>query len=95
MPSLPAVVPATFAEARTHHLHLIEDGHAHAVALVAFRDALRTDDGLLRDYADLKDRLAGQHPGNRNAYTDAKGGFVAQALRRGAIEPPPRDLLPE
>jgi GrpB-like predicted nucleotidyltransferase (UPF0157 family) len=82
-------------EARTHHLHLIEAGHAHAAALVAFRDALRADGGLCREYADLKDRLAQQHPGNRNAYTNAKSSFVAQALRRAGIEPPPRDLLPE
>jgi GrpB-like predicted nucleotidyltransferase (UPF0157 family) len=82
-------------QARTHHLHLIEDGHPHAVALVAFRDLLRADSGLRREYADLKDQLAGQHSGNRNAYSNAKGSFVAQALRRAGIEPPQRDLLPE
>ena len=82
-------------EARTHHLHLIENGHAHAAALVAFRDVLRTDGRLRREYGDLKDRLARQHPGNRNAYTNAKGSFVAQALRRAGVEPPPRGLLPE
>ncbi len=65
-----------------------------AVALLAFRDALRCDAGLRREYADLKDRLARRHPGNRNAYTNAKGEFVASALRRAGIEPPPRDALP-
>ena len=39
--------------------------------------------------------LAREHPGNRNAYSNAKGSFVAGALRRAGIEPPPRDLLPE
>ena len=73
------------------HLELIENGDAHAVALVAFRDALRADAGLHREYGDLKDKLARQHPGNRNAYTNAKASFVAQALRRAGIEPPPRD----
>jgi GrpB-like predicted nucleotidyltransferase (UPF0157 family) len=82
-------------EARTHHLHVIEGRQAHAVALVAFRDLLHADEGLRREYADLKDRLAQQHPGNRNAYSNAKGSFVAQALRRAGIEAPPRDLLPE
>lgn len=82
-------------EARTHHLQLIEYGDAHAVALVAFRDLLRADDGLRREYADLKGRLARQHPGSRNAYTNAKSTFVAQALRQAGVEPPPRDLLPE
>lgn len=82
-------------EARTHHLHLISGGHPQAVALLAFRDALRGDAGLRSEYADLKDRLARQHPENRNAYTNAKGEFVTSALRRAGIEPPPRDALPE
>jgi GrpB-like predicted nucleotidyltransferase (UPF0157 family) len=82
-------------DARTHHLHLIEDSHPHAAALLAFRDALRTDTALCRDYAGLKDRLAREYPDNRNAYSNAKGSFVAEALRRAGIGPPPRDLLPE
>jgi len=56
---------------------------------------LRGDAGLGREYADLKDRLARQHPGNRNAYSNAKSEFVARALRRAGLEPPARDLLPE
>ena len=82
-------------EARTHHLHVIEDGHVHAQALVAFRDALRADGELRREYAGLKVRLARQHRGNRNAYSNAKGSFVAQALRQAGIDPPHRDALPE
>lgn len=82
-------------EARTHHLHLIEAGHPQAVAVLAFRDALRADAGLRREYAALKSRLARRHADNRNAYTNAKGEFVAGALRQAGIEPPPRDLLPE
>jgi GrpB-like predicted nucleotidyltransferase (UPF0157 family) len=82
-------------EARTHHLHVIEDGHPHATALLAFRDALRADEELRSEYASLKDRLAEQHPDNRNAYSNAKGSFVQQALRRLGIEPPLRDMLPD
>ena len=82
-------------EARTHHLHVIEHGHPHAVALLGFRDALRADRGLREEYARLKERLAGQHRDNRNAYSNAKGDFVAQVLRRSGIEAPPRDRLPE
>src|SRR5215471_4449299 len=62
-------------EARTHHLQVVEAGHPHARALVAFRDALRADAGLRREYASLKERLADQHRDNRNAYTNAKGAF--------------------
>src|SRR6059058_1696139 len=74
-------------QARTHHLHLIEGGHPHALALVTFRDALRADAGLCRQYAVLKDQLARRHGDNRNAYSNAKGDFVARALRRAGIEP--------
>ncbi len=81
-------------EARTHHLQVIEDGHPHAVALLAFRDALRADAALRGEYASLKKRLAGQHPDNRNAYTNAKADFVRQALRRTGTESPSRDMLP-
>ncbi|GAA4635138.1 hypothetical protein GCM10023196_079440 [Actinoallomurus vinaceus] len=82
-------------EARTHHLHVIEHGHPQAVALLGFRDALRADRGLCAEYARLKERLAERHQDNRNAYSNAKGDFVAQALRRVGIESPPRDRLPE
>ncbi|CAO5193676.1 GrpB family protein [Frankia sp. AiPs1] len=82
-------------EARTHHLHVIEHGHPQARALLAFRDALRADQTLREDYADLKRRLAVEYRDNRNAYTNAKGNFVEQVLRGAGIQPLPRDLLPE
>jgi GrpB-like predicted nucleotidyltransferase (UPF0157 family) len=82
-------------EARTHHLQVVEGGHPHARALLAFRDALRADAGLRREYASLKERLAAQHPDSRNAYTNAKEAFIQRALQCAGISPPPRDLLPE
>jgi GrpB-like predicted nucleotidyltransferase (UPF0157 family) len=82
-------------EARTHHLQVMEGGQPHAMALLAFRDALRADAGLRSQYAGLKDQLARQHPGNRNAYTNAKAGFVKKVLRQAGVQQPDRDLLPE
>jgi GrpB-like predicted nucleotidyltransferase (UPF0157 family) len=82
-------------EARTHHLHVIEAEDPHARALLAFRDMLRADAALRREYASLKERLAEQHPDSRNAYTNAKAAFVEHALRQGGISPPAHDLLPE
>ena len=81
--------------ARTHHLHVIEHGHPHARALIAFRDALRADSGLRAEYAGLKRQLAREHRGNRNAYTNAKAGFVARVVSAAGIELPARDRLPE
>jgi GrpB-like predicted nucleotidyltransferase (UPF0157 family) len=82
-------------DARTHHLHVIEHDHPQARALLAFRDALRGDPDLLQEYAQLKQRLAREYGENRNAYTNAKGDFIEEALRRAGIEPPPRERLPE
>ncbi len=69
--------------------------HLHAVALdsafwrdkLAFRDALRADEPLAGQYADLKRQLAYDHSGDRAAYTDAKSGFIASVLAMAAGKP--------
>ncbi len=82
-------------EDRTHHLHVLEHHSSHAQALIAFRDALRSDRALRVEYAELKQALAEQHMNNRNAYTNAKTDFVELSLRRAGVEPPRRTPLPE
>src|SRR5258708_3374319 len=82
-------------EARTHHLYVLQQDDPHARVLLAFRDALRADAGLCREYGDLKERLALEHRDNRNAYTNAKGDFVARVLKQSGGEVSARDLLPE
>ena len=73
-------------ESRTHHLYLIQYDDPHARELRAFRDALRAN--ALRDrYAVLKQDLAKQSHGDREAYTTAKARFVEDALRQNGIEP--------
>ncbi|MEN3812131.1 GrpB family protein [Chromobacterium piscinae] len=69
--------------------------HLHAVALdsdfwrdkLAFRDALRADQRLAGQYADLKRQLAYDHSGDRAAYTNAKSGFIASVLAMAAGKP--------
>lgn len=63
---------------RTHHLHLITDPEEIARYL-RFRDRLRSDPELAWEYAELKRRLAAQHEHDREAYTDAKTQFIANA----------------
>jgi GrpB-like predicted nucleotidyltransferase (UPF0157 family) len=67
-------------EARTHHLHVIED-RGRIGSLLAFRDALRGDARLRRDYGSLKGRLAREFRTDREAYTAAKAEFVERVLR--------------
>jgi GrpB-like predicted nucleotidyltransferase (UPF0157 family) len=80
---------------RTHHLQVIQHDDPHAVAVLGFRDALRGDSALRREYAELKDQLARDHAGNRNAYTNAKADFVARVLKHAGLPVPDRDALPE
>jgi GrpB-like predicted nucleotidyltransferase (UPF0157 family) len=80
---------------RTHQLQVIEHDDPHAAALLGFRDALRSDARLRREYVELKEELARTHAGNRNAYTNAKGDFVRHVLKHAGLPVPDRDLLPE
>lgn len=74
---------------------MIEHDDPHALALLAFRDALRAGPGLCREHERLKKQLAHQHRDNRSAYPNAKSEFVERVLRRAGVEPPSRDRLPE
>jgi GrpB-like predicted nucleotidyltransferase (UPF0157 family) len=67
---------------RTHHLHLApRDGRRFADE-IAFRDRLRSDPSLAREYGALKRELATRFGGDRDGYTEAKSGFIERALQR-------------
>jgi len=63
---------------RTHHLHFGEVGFK--AAELRFRDLLRARPEVAQAYAELKERLAGEHHADRIAYTDAKTEFIRQAM---------------
>ncbi len=65
---------------RTHHLHLVPMTSRLWNQRLAFRDALREDPTLAREYAELKRELAERFRFDREAYTDAKAPFVARVL---------------
>jgi len=67
---------------RTHHLHLVPKGSLLWRQRLTFGDALREDPALAHEYANLKLQLAERFRFDREAYTDAKGPFVAQVLAR-------------
>jgi len=68
---------------RTHHLHLISVGSPRYCDELAFRDLLRVDPQVAAEYSALKRDLAGRHPDDREAYTEAKGTFIRAALEKG------------
>jgi len=66
---------------RTHHLHVVVHESAAWHERVRFRDALRSRPATAAGYAALKERLAREHPTDREAYTDAKSAFVRAVLQ--------------
>jgi GrpB-like predicted nucleotidyltransferase (UPF0157 family) len=65
---------------RTHHLHLVPYETSRWIECLAFRDYLRAHPEIAAEYADLKRGLADQFRFDREAYTDAKGSFVARIV---------------
>jgi GrpB-like predicted nucleotidyltransferase (UPF0157 family) len=78
------------AEARTHHLYLIQYDDPHVAELRAFRDVLRADNALRDRYEALKRNLAKMFRDDREAYTAAKARFVEHALRQSGFGPTAR-----
>jgi GrpB-like predicted nucleotidyltransferase (UPF0157 family) len=65
---------------RTHHLHLIPWRSPLWNERLAFRDALRENSALAEQYETVKFELAARYPNDREAYTQAKGPFIASVL---------------
>ncbi|NLW87068.1 MAG: GrpB family protein [Planctomycetes bacterium] len=65
---------------RTHHLHFGSVGFKADELL--FRDILRQQPESAAAYAALKLRLADEHTNDRVAYTNAKGDFIRNILRK-------------
>ena len=77
-------------QGRTHHVHVRLPWDAQRE--LAFRDRLRSDPVLARDYARLKEELAAHFAGDRDAYTDAKTDFISAAVKLSADVGLIRDL---
>ena len=67
---------------RTHHLHVVVHGGPVWQDRLRFRDVLRADPVVAARYAALKQELARANAGDREAYTQAKEGFVLEVLKR-------------
>lgn len=59
-----------------HHVHVWEGGSDEITRNLLFRDYLRMHPDALRDYADLKLKLAKQFPNDRYSYTMSKDAFI-------------------
>jgi len=67
-------------EVRTAHVHVVALEDSQWRDYLRFRDLLRQDAEIRREYAELKRQLAARHAGERKAYTAAKNNFVRAVL---------------
>jgi GrpB-like predicted nucleotidyltransferase (UPF0157 family) len=64
----------------THLVHALVADDSTWCNYLAFRDALRADAELAREYHLLKLALAKRYPEVRDSYTRGKGAFIAKVL---------------
>lgn len=67
---------------RTHHLHVGEAGSGYVEDMILFRDYLRKNKKVAREYAKLKVELAGQYPDKRYVYTAKKEKFIKTTVTK-------------
>jgi len=65
---------------RTHHVHLVELESRQWVDYLRFRDALRSNSRLAREYERTKLALGARFCSDRAAYTRAKADFIRHVL---------------
>lgn len=65
-----------------HHLYVSETGARPLREHLCFRDALRQNPELAAEYTALKRVLAEEYRHDRDAYTEAKTGFIRSAVAR-------------
>ncbi len=70
----------------THHLHIVEPASEFFRVQLLFRDYLRSHPDAVVQYAELKYRLAERYRNDREAYTDAKSGFIREILQQAELE---------
>ena len=67
---------------RRTHVHVRKAGSLSEQLALLVRDYLRVNDADATAYAALKRRLAREHPEDRHSYTDGKGPFIWELIRR-------------
>jgi len=67
---------------RTHHVHLVSWSSELWRDHLLFRDYLRANPLIAREYETIKRELAAMYVNDREQYTDAKGPFIRSIVRR-------------
>ncbi|MBI9011379.1 MAG: GrpB family protein [Clostridiales bacterium] len=65
----------------THHIHVYEQGNPKYQEELLFRDYLRIDNQVMRDYQALKTTLSKKYSNDPRLYTEAKASFIQQIIK--------------
>lgn len=65
-----------------HHLHMVEQTSDFWKRHLIFRDYLRTNPEVAREYFKLKKRLATKYGSDREGYTEAKTSFIKSIVAK-------------
>jgi GrpB-like predicted nucleotidyltransferase (UPF0157 family) len=85
---LPVRLLVHVVRGRRHtHLQVMDLSDPHLGRLLAFRDALRCSPEARDAYSAAKREAALAHRDDRQSYTDAKVGVIAETLRRVGVAP--------
>lgn len=64
------------------HIHVCAEGDIDFRRQVSFRDHLNAHPDAAMEYAELKEKLAAEHPDDRAAYTKGKTEFILNIYRK-------------
>lgn len=65
---------------RTHHVHAFQSGSPEIERHLVFRDYMIAHPEAAQAYSLLKQRLAQEYPGDKEAYMDGKDPFIKEHL---------------
>jgi GrpB-like predicted nucleotidyltransferase (UPF0157 family) len=66
----------------THLIHVVEYGKNNWIYNIKFRDALKNNPALIKEYEQLKGDLAQKYPDSREKYTEGKGKFILDVVSK-------------
>lgn len=67
-------------ENRTHFIHIMEQNSERMRQTIQFREILKSNQEVKREYENLKHNLAERFPYNRKSYTAGKADFITRVL---------------
>lgn len=71
---------------RTHHIHIFPETNQYDINRhLAFRDYLRKNKEIAKEYGELKEKLAKEFPFNIDSYMDGKDKFIKD-IEKKAME---------